>query len=1575
MFSIGIYIYNMKNLIGIFSAKSYRSFAFIFSINASNPKIKWVVDSFQVKHRRNSITFSILFTILSFQSGLRAQNHTYTGNAEYGNNGGMNQFKVTEGEHFSTTATDDPRIIITAECAAANNYGVWTVSSGFGSNVEPVSGIQNWIFSPNQYDVLGSGTYNPNGKSGWLLLGNLIAKPSEKYVTSDATHPGCQPPGVVSGGDFNNPNFSVSQCQVAANLNGSVRYVVVDPGSGATARTDFFLSGLNDQRGISGDQEIDIKLDGLPNPAKQRQIVQQVIHSYIHATAYTNDGVNTHVVDNGEADPRDEFDIAMDKKFLYIVWNSSGNIYATAILLSTGAAWQSAFLVGTGTRPTVACDVRNNPTTPFFAIAYINGGNVMAGEYSGNTAQNGGPKPLLKKYNDPITAGFDNYICNATHARIVVSSVRNVTRVTGVYVRECDELILFNNLGWATNSDGIHWDDKAWYVDGKRAYNCMGSDPLPSPIPPSTGGHYNCVNAVEDKPIIAFANPYDNQSGTYNQFHCMYQLIVNNFGSVIEKPLILVRGADNGFGNNPGGNTSDTRLLLDRTGGAVQDNGSNLTSYCGAINQMGIHTYWKIGADHYYARDKRTFDEEIEEYTLVTNDCSIADGNTGHGGTAGTKLLGGVKFTIWSDPNYGAVDGGSTTSGMYWQYPNTNSATGFFGEALNVGSLSFSSASLALTVGASDGSTMANLYTMPVCDIAKIGSDGMITVNKGSTWDCYGSAARPDWNGPGWKNLNVNLNGPSTGPVTPNLNIHGGAVFWECNALNCNYAMINILYDADVYLIGLNPSCSLVVDMNNHCSAASVLSTNCPKTGLLRIGVKAIIDHSNINSFIPMQDWFDDEDHLTSVVLKNVVMLITTKNGYGNSSNFTLNSTYNTYTNFAHVGDVPSGGAGSIILYDGRTCSDNGGPDKVVLDHDILNRIRFHGVTPGNGGLELTYLHIKDWDLVPIFIENGLNGACIANVGYNDVTVENNIFENLIAGACTNVGDHPFDPAQGILIRNFNTTGRFSQVNVNNNDFSYYEASNNRSLPSGYAAGYIETAIEFDKSTGNIMNNTITEDLFFRGIWVHNDFNSDKVQPYLCNNTVKDQTGVFILGLVSDNTGIESDHYTGYVNLNTIDGCTIGYMSDASDIPLIVHTTITNSKHYGIYLYGVPHAEVDLRGIHSPTPCTTCYDFAANNNISNNGSASNQAQITLGDQNQLIDLGKLPGSSWGSWGKNQIITSGTPKLISTFSLTQANIGSIDNNNWGSIDPYTPACPEAHFSVIYTCGETKFSPWFDSSSWFSCSCYSGSQGIGSKNAQPLSSQSTIDTCIHLRTWAAVYPSNEEVAQKQYDTLKLYIEKCGLSDSTSWQIFTHLDAANQFRSNDTNIYYQYRSWLLSVLYLNTIVPQYFCECMAAIMSTYQKTVEVLAIMNYLRTYHRECWGPPADKQYAQDSATAVHYGYDVKYLPSMKDLGLDSILRLHDGVQGFSSYLASFTSTPNPFSGETTLQFTLNRMTYISVSVYDELGRLVWGDGKGSSLETGVHQVHIDGKNLPSGTLYARISTGFGEVKTLKLVHKK
>ena len=262
----------------------------------------------------------------------------------------------------------------------------------------------------------------------------------------------------------------------------------------------------------------------------------------------------------------------------------------------------------------------------------------------------------------------------------------------------------------------------------------------------------------------------------------------------------------------------------------------------------------------------------------------------------------------------------------------------------------------------------------------------------------------------------------------------------------------------------------------------------------------------------------------------------------------------------------------------------------------------------------------------------------------------------------------------------------------------------------------------------------------------------------------------------------------------------------------------------------------------------------------------------------------------------------------------------------------------------------------------------------------------DTCTHLKVWAGITPDSPEEYKLQYDTIRLYIERCAAKDDQSWDVFVKMTGAVSFMSDDTTRFVQYRNWLIAVLYLNTTNPAYFCACMGAIASTYQygkyHPLGYLAVLNYFRQNHPECWSAGGQKEYSKDStydAGKTYSGYDVNHLPPLDSLGLGFLLH-HQAVapssrQLTAQYLASFTSSPNPFINETTLQFTLNRMTYTTIAVYDELGRLVWGDGRGASLEAGVHTIHLDGKNLPSGTLYARISTGFGEVKTVKLVHEK
>jgi hypothetical protein len=288
-------------------------------------------------------------------------------------------------------------------------------------------------------------------------------------------------------------------------------------------------------------------------------------------------------------------------------------------------------------------------------------------------------------------------------------------------------------------------------------------------------------------------------------------------------------------------------------------------------------------------------------------------------------------------------------------------------------------------------------------------------------------------------------------------------------------------------------------------------------------------------------------------------------------------------------------------------------------------------------------------------------------------------------------------------------------------------------------------------------------------------------------------------------------------------------------------------------------------------------------------------------------------------------------------------------------------------------------WIDSSGPFDCGGhYTLSLSNKSKDALLLTrqSESWTDTCIHLKEFESLRPNDEAGYQVQYDTLKLYVETCAPSDCNAADAFGKLDAANQFRSNDTNRYSQYRKWLISILYLNKSCEDYFCSVIGAIQTTYQKTVEVLAIMNYMRTFHPNCWGAADQKQYSEDSITAKNSGHDPTHLPSLESLGLGFLLKnnIAPSASGIgTNYLSSFSSSPNPFTSETKLHFALNAKGSITIEVYDLLGKKVYGVA-GKSYEAGSYEINLDGKDLPHGTLYARISTGFGEVKTVKLVHE-
>lgn len=96
--------------------------------------------------------------------------------------------------------------------------------------------------------------------------------------------------------------------------------------------------------------------------------------------------------------------------------------------------------------------------------------------------------------------------------------------------------------------------------------------------------------------------------------------------------------------------------------------------------------------------------------------------------------------------------------------------------------------------------------------------------------------------------------------------------------------------------------------------------------------------------------------------------------------------------------------------------------------------------------------------------------------------------------------------------------------------------------------------------------------------------------------------------------------------------------------------------------------------------------------------------------------------------------------------------------------------------------------------------------------------------------------------------------------------------------------------------------------------------------------------------------------------------------NNGVRGGMPYLSSFTSSPNPFTANAKLHFALNRMSYVTIEVYDLLGNKVFSNAV-RSYDAGSYEILLDGKTLPQGILNARISTRFGEVQTVKLVKEQ
>jgi hypothetical protein len=248
------------------------------------------------------------------------------------------------------------------------------------------------------------------------------------------------------------------------------------------------------------------------------------------------------------------------------------------------------------------------------------------------------------------------------------------------------------------------------------------------------------------------------------------------------------------------------------------------------------------------------------------------------------------------------------------------------------------------------------------------------------------------------------------------------------------------------------------------------------------------------------------------------------------------------------------------------------------------------------------------------------------------------------------------------------------------------------------------------------------------------------------------------------------------------------------------------------------------------------------------------------------------------------------------------------------------------------------------------------------------------------------------EEMYDTSKLSIELCPTYEDI-WRDFGVATTGCEYMSEDKSRWPQYREWLKKVLYYNQD-SFYYCEDVQALLSTFYyfegrgfDQNGALAVLKFLLDSNK-CLGilPDLNENWKHTRLEQYNIWLDTvgdprgkspdTTLPSLEELNLE-ILRgpqyaavKNAFTPSTSKKILSLSASENPFTDETTLRFALSDKEYIKVELYDLLGKVVYSDG--GLFTEGDGSLRIEGKGIPRGQLYARLSSMGGEVMTIKLV---
>ncbi len=283
--------------------------------------------------------------------------------------------------------------------------------------------------------------------------------------------------------------------------------------------------------------------------------------------------------------------------------------------------------------------------------------------------------------------------------------------------------------------------------------------------------------------------------------------------------------------------------------------------------------------------------------------------------------------------------------------------------------------------------------------------------------------------------------------------------------------------------------------------------------------------------------------------------------------------------------------------------------------------------------------------------------------------------------------------------------------------------------------------------------------------------------------------------------------------------------------------------------------------------------------------------------------------------------------------------------------------------------------------------------------------TQNYCNHLysvgeQLWGSIHPADK---RKSYDTLKAMIESCApLKDVPCCgpPRFAFGEIGSDVADMDTinSRWLELRNWGMKVLYLSQD-SLYYCSDVDLIGGTLNfylaiggekgRGIDVkgiIAIIDYLLKENR-C---PFETQTLIDNRVYLRNNQVTYWRDSVTDslktpldtsaISIDSIgFSILRGPQfgavrpsgirnGFG--LSELKANRNPFKDETTLQTHIEDATVLKLEIIDLLGKSLYSEDK-FFVRGDIHWV-VNGKSLPEGSFYARLSTHEGDVRTIKLI---